>query len=117
MKGFFVPTLLIILSIPMIFEMIPRNGFYGFRTPYTLSSDQVWYRANRISGLALLAAGLFWLALGIVLAIADASATSRSASHWVWADISRCCRCRFVLAHISESLKKERPCTNPCTRF
>ena len=46
---------------------IPRNGFYGFRTPYTLSSDQVWYRANRISGLALLAAGLFWLALGIVL--------------------------------------------------
>ena len=65
MKAFFVPTLLIIVSIPMILEMIPRNGFYGFRTPYTLSSDQVWYRANRIAGLALLAAGLFWLALGI----------------------------------------------------
>jgi hypothetical protein len=37
----FVPILLIALAIPLILQKIPRNGFYGFRTPYTLSSDDV----------------------------------------------------------------------------
>jgi uncharacterized membrane protein len=62
-----VPLILIVLSIPMILQKVPRNRLYGFRTTYTMSSDQVWYRANKISGIALLAAGIFWLGLGIVL--------------------------------------------------
>jgi hypothetical protein len=32
-----------------------------------MSSDEVWYRANKISGIALLLAGLVWLILGGVL--------------------------------------------------
>lgn len=62
-----VPAVLVVLSIPMILYKVPRNHWYGFRTPYTLSSDEVWYHANRISGLALLIAGLVWLALALVL--------------------------------------------------
>ena len=65
--GVFVPILLIVLAIPLILEKIPRNGFYGFRTPYTLSSDDVWYRANRIAGVTLLLAGMFWLTLAVAL--------------------------------------------------
>jgi len=66
-QSVFVPVLLIVLAIPLILQRIPRNGFYGFRTPYTLSSDDVWYRANKIAGITLLATGVFWLALSIVL--------------------------------------------------
>ena len=59
--------MLIALSVPLIYQIVPRNCFYGYRTPYTLSSDQVWYRANRICGIALLMAGILWLALTLVV--------------------------------------------------
>jgi uncharacterized membrane protein len=62
-----VPLLIIVLSIPMILGKVPRNSLYGFRTAYTLSSDEVWYRANKVSGIALLLAGMFWLAGGWLL--------------------------------------------------
>ena len=45
------------LSIPLIFRMVPRNFFYGLRTPSTLSSDELWFRANHFAGWALLVAG------------------------------------------------------------
>jgi uncharacterized membrane protein len=67
MRHMFVPALLIVLAVPMILQKVPRNSWYGFRTPYTLSSDQVWYRANRISGVTLAAAGAVWLALVLVM--------------------------------------------------
>lgn len=56
------PIVLISVSIPLILKMIPRNSVYGFRVPKTLASDAVWYPANQVSGLALLAAGLVWTA-------------------------------------------------------
>src|SRR5688572_12619231 len=62
-----VPLIMIGLAIPMILEKVPRNYLYGFRTRYTLSSDEVWYRANKISGIALAAAGLAWLITGMVI--------------------------------------------------
>lgn len=42
----------------------------------------IWYRANRISGLALLAAGLFWLALGIVLPLLMPSQNAAQLVTW-----------------------------------
>ncbi len=66
---FLVPLLIIVLSIPMILGKVPRNSLYGFRTAYTLSSDEVWYRANKISGIALVISGVFWLAIGWALPV------------------------------------------------
>jgi hypothetical protein len=40
------------LCIPMALGRVPRNDLYGFRTGKTLSSDEVWYPANRLSGRA-----------------------------------------------------------------
>ena len=60
-----VPLIMVALSIPMIAGWIGRNYFYGFRTPRTLSSDTVWYPANRVAGLLMLCAGLVWLAAGV----------------------------------------------------
>ena len=62
-----VPLVLIALAIPLILERVPPNHVYGFRTPYTMSSSEVWYRANRISGIALLTAGIVWLGLAFVV--------------------------------------------------
>lgn len=60
-----VSSLIIVFSIPMILGKVPRNLFYGFRTSYTMSSDAVWYRANRDAGISLLVAGVIWLGLAV----------------------------------------------------
>jgi uncharacterized membrane protein len=60
------PLIVVTLSIPLIAGWIGRNYLYGFRTPRTLSSDSVWYPANRISGALFLCAGLLWLVAGLV---------------------------------------------------
>jgi SdpI/YfhL protein family len=62
-----VPLAIMALAVPMILEKVPRNCIYGFRTPYTMSSDAAWYRANKISGIALVLAGAFWLLAGQIL--------------------------------------------------
>jgi uncharacterized membrane protein len=71
---------LIAFAIPMILEMVPRNRLYGFRTAYTMSSDEAWYRGNRIAGFTVLAAGAAWSALALILPLAW---TSDRALWWV----------------------------------
>ena len=50
--------LIIILSIPLIFEKIGPNYLYGFRTSKTLSDEKIWYKANRFGGWCILTAGM-----------------------------------------------------------
>ena len=67
----------------LILEKVSRNHLYGFRTAYTMSSDEVWYRANKIYGIALLVAGVAWLALGLILSHVMASPrTAQRALVW-----------------------------------
>lgn len=73
----FVPVVLIVGTVPMILGMVPRNPIYGFRTGYTMSSDEVWYRANRIAGVALFLSGLVWCGLAIVLPVVQPSMPER----------------------------------------
>jgi uncharacterized membrane protein len=52
----------------LILGLIPRNRFFGFSIPvFTMSSDAVWYYANRVGGIAYVTAGAFWLSLGWLL--------------------------------------------------
>lgn len=67
---FVVPLIVLALAIPMILQKVPRNYFYGFRTPRTLSSDRVWYRANRASGIAMACASIVWLIAGLIVPLA-----------------------------------------------
>lgn len=57
--SFLVPCAIIAAaSIPLIFNLVPPNGIYGFRTPQTLVNRELWFRANRFAGCALfIAAG------------------------------------------------------------
>ncbi|MDX2041064.1 MAG: SdpI family protein [Acidobacteriota bacterium] len=47
-----------LISIPTIFQWVPPNSHWGFRTAKTFSNEQIWYAANRASGIGLLLAGL-----------------------------------------------------------
>jgi hypothetical protein len=59
--------LLAVLSIPFLWDLVPRNRFYGFRVPATLRDDHVWYTMNRrvarsmipLCGVLALAAAVF----------------------------------------------------------
>ena len=51
-------VLLVGLSLPMMYDKIPPNGFYGFRTPRTLSDANIWYSANRVAGRNLAVTGV-----------------------------------------------------------
>lgn len=64
----FIPQLLIIaVSIPLILNKVPPNNFYGFRTPKTKSSPQVWYPANRQSGIYLASAAAISIGVNLIL--------------------------------------------------
>src|SRR4051812_12857184 len=58
------PVVIIVVAIPLIAGLIGRNSLYGFRTPRTMSSDDVWYPANRVGGVLMLIAGIVWLVAG-----------------------------------------------------
>lgn len=71
------PVVLVIAAIPMIVGIVPRNPLYGFRTRYTLSSDEAWCSANRIAGIAMFVSGLVWGGLAIVLPVVQPSISAR----------------------------------------
>jgi hypothetical protein len=60
-QPFAVPALLLfIVAVPLVLGVIPRNRLYGFRTTKTLSDDGVWYRVNRLAGVAvMIASGVY----------------------------------------------------------
>ncbi len=72
------PILVIMVSVPLILNMVPRNRFYGFRTPRTRSSDEIWYPANRFSGITLMIAGIVWLVCALI--VPELTVTPRQAT-------------------------------------
>ena len=59
--------LLVALCVPMMYDKIPPNSFYGFRTPRTLSDPNIWYPANRVAGRNLALAGLIVIITALVV--------------------------------------------------
>ena len=61
--GATMPAILILLGLPLIFRMVPRNYLYGMRSPRTLwTSEETWYRQNTITGIVMVVIGVLWLA-------------------------------------------------------
>jgi len=40
---------------------VPRNFFVGIRTPWTLASEDVWYRTHRVGGKTFVVAGVLMM--------------------------------------------------------
>lgn len=59
-------VLLVIISVPLILEIVPPNGIYGFRVSGT-RSPAIWYPANAFMGWALLVAASVGATLQVVL--------------------------------------------------
>jgi len=59
--------MLIALCLPMALQKIKPNGWYGFRTPKTLSNEKIWYEANCIAGIDLSLAGVLTVFTAIAL--------------------------------------------------
>ena len=67
-QPFIIPAiLLLILSLPLILGLIPRQWAIGIRTPKTLSDDDIWLQANRFGGLAILISSLVYLVVAGIL--------------------------------------------------
>lgn len=73
--------LVIGLAIPMVVGWVKPNNLYGFRTAKTLSSEAVWYPANRFAGVTLILAGLVTAAGSVVLFTMAGQATGSLWSH------------------------------------
>lgn len=58
--------IMILTSIPLLYNAIGSNRFYGFRTRKTLSSSELWYKANKYAARELIAAGMVIITLAIV---------------------------------------------------
>lgn len=60
---------LIAVAIPMVQRKVKPNGWYGFRTPKTLSRPDIWYNANEYSGRTLVVAGGVTVLAALVFAL------------------------------------------------
>ena len=66
------PSVTLLLAIPLALEKVPPNPIYGFRSQKTYSSRKTWYAANKLCGLTLLASLLAVLMInGILLYFSD----------------------------------------------
>ncbi len=94
-------TWLVMAAVEFLFVLIgnymPRvrpNWFVGFRTPWTLSDDQIWRRTQRLGGQVFVLSGLVMMAsallppawqLGMLVAAIVAMATIPTAySFWLF---------------------------------
>jgi uncharacterized membrane protein len=71
---------LIAISLPMMYDKVPPNGFYGFRTPRTMSDPNLWYPANRVAGRNLALAGLIVSTTALVMFSIHRSLRPRTAA-------------------------------------
>lgn len=54
------------LALPLLFNRVQRNSLYGFRTKLTLSSDEIWYPANRYVAKTVIAWGIINTLIGLL---------------------------------------------------
>ena len=64
---FIPPILVALLSLPLFFKKVLRNPLYGYRTEYTMSSDNAWYSTNKAAGAGGVVGGILWLLALVVL--------------------------------------------------
>ncbi|MEO5360660.1 MAG: SdpI family protein [Nitrospirota bacterium] len=61
-RPFIIPALIILLiSVPLVTGIIPKNRFYGIRNKKTLSDNYFWYKGNRFGCWMLITASLTYM--------------------------------------------------------
>jgi uncharacterized membrane protein len=57
----------ILVSMPLLFNRIGPNCFYGVRIPKAYESTEMWYKVNRLGAKVFLGYGVTMLAIGAIL--------------------------------------------------
>jgi uncharacterized membrane protein len=67
LSAYFVTGIVYILvSIPLLFDKIGPNWFYGFRIARAYKSTEMWYKVNRVGAKLFVGYGIIMLAIGTV---------------------------------------------------
>jgi uncharacterized membrane protein len=56
---------IVLVCRPLIAGKVAPNGLYGVRTPLAFSSEENWYRVNRVGGMIMRKAGIWIMAVGL----------------------------------------------------
>jgi uncharacterized membrane protein len=59
--------LIVLISLPLLFEKVPPNPSYGFRLPPALDDPRIWYPTNKYSAKWLILAGASAVAAAVAL--------------------------------------------------
>jgi hypothetical protein len=57
--------LIVLVCGPLIAGKVAPNRLYGMRTPLAFSSEENWYRVNRVGGMIMRKAGIWVIAVGL----------------------------------------------------
>jgi hypothetical protein len=57
----------ILVSMPLLFNRVGPNWFYGIRIPKAYESTEMWYKVNRPVAKLLFGYGVIMLAIGAIL--------------------------------------------------
>src|SRR5579859_2064094 len=58
----FLGIVMVVIAIPLVLRKVKPNPIYGFRTPFTMSREDVWYDINAYFGRWLLAIAMLFTA-------------------------------------------------------
>jgi uncharacterized membrane protein len=55
----------LLVALGLVLPRIRRNAWIGFRTPWTLTSDENWARTHRFAGIAMVTGGILGALIGL----------------------------------------------------
>lgn len=65
---FIIPScIFLVLSIPLVLGLVPKNRYYGIRTRKTFSDERVWKAVNRLGGWLIIVSSLIYLAISALV--------------------------------------------------
>lgn len=80
-----------VFGLPLTLGLIPRNAWYGWRTPQTLKSDAFWLQCNRLFGGTLLLGGGTVYAMAIYFFRVSAAEPEFAIATWnLWGFLGIC---------------------------
>jgi len=66
MKMILVPVGLLFIFLGNLLPKVPKNYFIGIRTPWTLSSEDIWQRTHRLGGWCFVISGVLMVIRGLL---------------------------------------------------
>jgi hypothetical protein len=56
---------LILSALPMLYNCVKPNPWYGFRVPKTLSDERIWYPANSYAAKGMILTGIITIVVAV----------------------------------------------------